>query len=70
MSVARELFIRPSVEQAKATIITVLGMLDRGDEYDLHTEVNPPWMRVVSNRPDQIVSAMEEAGVSVQLGAG
>jgi len=66
--VARELFIRPSIPQAQAAIITVLGMLDQDDQIELHTEVNPPWMRVVSNQPDLIVSAMEEAGVSVQLG--
>jgi hypothetical protein len=70
MSIARELFIRPTAPQAELAIITVLNVLDQGDEFELHTEVNPPWMRVVSHRPDEIVTAMEETGVSVQLGSG
>ena len=61
------LHIYPDDQQAKDAIIKVLDMLAEGDEFELHTEVSPPWMRVVANNPQEIVTAMRSTGVRVEV---
>lgn len=62
-----ELHIYPSDAQAQTAITTVLDMLVEGDEIDLHTEVSPPWMRVVAVDAATVVEKMRRMEVRVEV---
>jgi hypothetical protein len=61
------LYIYPDSEHANETIIKVVGMLVEGDEFLLHAEVSPPWMRVVAHNPQEVVTSLRSAGVRVEV---
>ncbi len=65
-----ELHIQPDGPQAQEAIVTVLDMLESGDEIDLHTEASPPWIRVVvadDGKAANVVAMMREKGVRVEV---
>jgi len=64
------LHIHPEAPQAKDAIVTVLDMLQEGDDFELHVGTSPPWMRVVARDTEGVLAAMRDCGVRVEITRG
>jgi hypothetical protein len=64
------LHIHPDAPQAKDAIVTVLDMLQEGDDFELHVGISSPWMRVVARDTEGVVAAMRASGVRVEVRGG
>ena len=61
------IYIYPDDQQAEDAIVKVLDMLTQGEEFELHTEASPPWMRVVAGDPQRMVEVIRSFGVRVEV---